>query len=130
MVDLILDIESFEQKHFILKGLLQSDQLKQHMVIILICQLSNDSAMYEHSCLKNINKLCTSAVKCDNQHKYKAIIELVMFSPPEISTKNSTISPGPSVTVINNIARKILSLFTEVLDVKNKTDVRRVDADK
>ena len=39
-------------------------------------------------------------------------------------------SPGDSVTVINPNARKSLRLFTGVLDVKNKTDVRQVGAAK
>ena len=34
VIDLIIDIESFENKCVIIKGLLQSDRLKQHMVAI------------------------------------------------------------------------------------------------
>ena len=34
VIDLILEIESFEQKCVVIKGLLHSDRLKQHMVTI------------------------------------------------------------------------------------------------
>ena len=39
-------------------------------------------------------------------------------------------SPGPSVTIKNPTARKSLSIFTEVLDVKNKTVIRWLGAAK
>ena len=39
-------------------------------------------------------------------------------------------SSGPSVNVKNPSARKSLHLFTEVLDIKNKTAFRRVCYDK
>ena len=38
VIDLILDIESFEQKSVIIKGLLQSDRLEKHMVAIGVYQ--------------------------------------------------------------------------------------------
>ena len=46
-----------------------------------------------------------------------------MVSTPEIFTENIPIPHGPPVTVRNPSARKSLHLFTEVLDVKNKTIV-------
>ena len=39
-------------------------------------------------------------------------------------------SPGPYVTVKNTSAGKSLRLFTEVLDIKEKTSIRQVGADK
>ena len=128
-IDLILDIESFEKCVFI-KGLFQSDQLKQHMVIIGIYQLLSNSAIYEYRCLENIKKLYTSAGKFDDQHQYKSIIEAEMVSNPDRFTDNGTLSPGPSVTVINPSARKSLRIFTEVLDFKKNTYVFRVGAAK
>ena len=53
-----------------------------------------------------------------------------MVSTPEIFTDNSPMSPGLSIIVKKFSAVKSLSLFTEVLYVKKKTDVRRVGADK
>ena len=91
------------------------------MVTIGVELLLSNSAMYKHRCLENIKKLCKSSGKCDNQQKYKAIIEAEIFSTPQIFTDNSSMSPGPSVTVRNPIARKVLRLFTEILDIKKKT---------
>ena len=80
--------------------------------------------------MENINKLYKSAGKCDNQHQYKSTLEASIFSTPECFTVNSPTSHGPSVTVKNPSARKSLYLFTEFFYIKNKTTVRRVDADK
>ena len=51
-----------------------------------------------------------------------------MVSTTDKFTYNSTMLPGPSVTFRNPSARKSLCLFTEFLDVKNKTDVSPVSA--
>ena len=53
-----------------------------------------------------------------------------MVSTPNKFTENNPIPPCPYMTVKNTSARKWLCLFTEVLDVKKKTAVRRVGADK
>ena len=53
-----------------------------------------------------------------------------MVSTPEGFTDNITISPGPYVTGKNPSARKSLYQFTEFLDAKQKTVVRRLDASK
>ena len=47
LIYLVIDIEC-EQQRVILKGLLQSDRLKKHMVTIGIDQLLSNCAMYEH----------------------------------------------------------------------------------
>ena len=86
--------------------------------------------MYKHRCLENIKKLYTSAGKCDGQQQYKYIIEASLVSNPGIFTNNIPMSPGPSVTVRYPSARKSLRLFTEVLDVKNKSAVRRLGSAK
>ena len=64
--------------------------------------------------------------KCDNQQHNKAILEAAIFYTPSRFTENSPISPGPSMIFIKPSPRKSLCLFTEVLNVKNKTDVRQV----
>ena len=65
----------FEQQCAILKGLLQSDLLKQHTVTIGINQSLSNCTMYEHISMENIKKLYTSAGKCNDQLKFKAIID-------------------------------------------------------
>ena len=130
VIYLILGIELFEKQFFILKDLLHSDRLKQHIVTIVIDPLLSNSEMYEHRCMKNINKLYTSSGKCNDQHHYKFIIELAMVSTPDIFTDKGSMSPGPYMDVRNPSAIKLLRLFTEVLDVNNKTSVRRLGSAK
>ena len=74
MIDLILEIHSFEQECVTIKGFLHSERLKQHMVTIGVEKSLSNSAIYEHRCLENIKKLYKSDRKCDNQKQYKAII--------------------------------------------------------
>ena len=66
------------------------------------------------------------ARKCDDQSQNKTILEDVMVSPPKGFTDNSPMSYGPSMPIKKNNARKSLSQFSETLDVKPKTDVRRL----
>ena len=47
----------------------------------------------------NIEKLCKSSGKCDDQQQYKAILEAAMVYTPEIFNDNSTTSPVPYETV-------------------------------
>ena len=84
MIDLILEIESFEQQCFIIKGWLQSERLKEHVFIIVFDQSLSNSAMYQHRFLENINNLYKNAIKCDYRQQYKAIIEAAIFSIPEV----------------------------------------------
>ena len=53
-----------------------------------------------------------------------------MVSTPEGSTKNSPISTMTSEPVKRTSARKSLCMFTNVLEVKNKTAYHRVGAAK
>ena len=71
--------------------------------------------------------------------KYQEIIHIfwkmqqsteVLCSTPKRFIDNSPMSPVISVAVINPSARKLLYLFTEVLDAKRKTSVHRVGAAK
>ena len=52
----ILDIDLFEQKCVIIKWLLLSELLKQHIVIIGVDKSLSNSALHEHRCLENIKK--------------------------------------------------------------------------
>ena len=74
---------------YIIRGLLQSKQLKQHMFNIWFYQSLSNSAIYEHRFLENIKNLYKSAGKCDDQQHYKAIIESETVSTPEGCTDNS-----------------------------------------
>ena len=86
--------------------------------------------MYKHICLENINTLYKSSGKCNYKLHFKDNIESWMVSNTERFTDNSPITPGTPIIVKKRSARKSLRLFTEVLDVKNKTTVRRIGAAK
>ena len=65
VIDLILEIESFEQQCVIIKGFFWSERLENHMVAIGVDQSLSNSAMYKHRCLENIKKLYKSVGECD-----------------------------------------------------------------
>ena len=71
-------------------------------------------------------KLYKSSGKCDYQQQYKAIIEVAMVFTTDGFTNNTPISPGPYVTVKNPRASKLLHQFSEVLDFKQNTAIRRL----
>ena len=70
------------------------------------------------------------AGKCDDQQKCKAIIEATIVSTTEGFIDNSPISSGPYVPVKQPNARKSFCQFSETLDTKLNTSVRRLCADK
>ena len=110
--------------------MLQSPHLKDHVQTIGIDQSLSNNALYEHTCLENINKLYKHAGKCENQQQFKDIIEAAMVYTPKVFTNYSPISPMISTPVKKPSARKSLCLFTNILDVKKKTATRRVGAAK
>ena len=95
-----------------------------------IDQSFSNSDIFEHRCIQNIKKLYKHAGKCDGQQQFKDILEADMVSNPEVFTNNSPISPMNSTPVKKPRSRKSLCLFTNILDVKNKTAIRRVRATK
>ena len=76
-----------------LKGMLQSPCLKYHLQTIDINQSSSRNALYEHKSLENIKKLYKHASKCDDQKKFKDILEDAMFPTHEVFTNYSPIYP-------------------------------------
>ena len=110
--------------------MLQSPCLKYHVNNIGIDQSLSNSALYEHKCLQNVKKLYKYAGKYDNQKQLKDIIEVSTVSTPQLFTDNSPISPMISTPVKKTSSRKSLCLFTNILDMKNKTATCRVGDDK
>ena len=74
-------------------------------------------------------KIYKHAGKCDDQQNIKDIVDSSMVSTPEVVRDNSTNTPITSTPVKKPSARKSLSLFTNILDVKPKTEKRRVVAE-
>ena len=73
-------------------------------------------------------KLYKTAGKCDDQQQYKAILEAEMVSAPEGCTGNSTMTPNEYDPTKNPSAIKPLCQYSEALDVKHKTSIRRLGA--
>ena len=73
--------------------MLLSLSIKYNVKTIGIDQSLSNSALFEHICLQNINKLYKYARKCDDQQQLKYILEAAIVSNPEGSTKNSPRSP-------------------------------------
>ena len=117
VIDYFLSIDTFEQQCVVLKGMLQSLQLKDHAETIIIDQYLRNNALYEHKCLENIKKLYKNVGKCDGEQQLKYIIEATVFSTPEVFNGNSPIYPMKSTPVKKPSDRKSLCLLTKILDV-------------
>ena len=115
VIDFVLSVDTFEQKRVVLKGMLKSPQLKDHVHNIGIDPSLSKHAIYEHKCLKNIKTLYKQSGKCDNQKQLKDILEAVMAFTPERFTYNSHISPMTSTKVKKPSDLKSLCMFTNVL---------------
>ena len=80
VIDYVLSIDSFEQKCVVIKVMLQSPWLNDHVQTIGIHPYLSKYAIYEHKCLENIKKLYKLADKCNNQQQFKYILEAAMVS--------------------------------------------------
>ena len=110
--------------------MLQSSRLEDNMKTIGIDWSSFNMSNFEHRCMKNIKKIYQHASKCDDQQNLKDIIEAALLSTTEGFTDNSPNVHIPSTPVKKPSARKSLCLFTNILDVKPKTEKRRFVAAK
>ena len=104
-------------------------QLKYHIQTIGIEPTLINNAIYEQKCLEKQKKY-KQAGKCYNQQQFKYILEAAMVFTPEGLANNSTISPTTSTPVKKPSARKLLCMFTNILEAKKKTACRRVRAAK
>ena len=99
VIDSVLPIDTFKQHCVVLKGMSQSPRIKDHVHNIGNHSYLINNAIYEHKCLENIKKLHKKAGKCDNQQKFKDILEAAMVYTLEGFTDNSPISPITSSPV-------------------------------
>ena len=79
MIDYVLSIDTFEQQCALLKGMLQSPRLKDHVNTIGIDQSLRKTILYEQKFLQNINKLYKHSGKCDNQKISNILLRLLWF---------------------------------------------------
>ena len=77
-IDYVLSIDTFEQQCVVLKGMLQSQRLKDRVQTIGIHPSLSNNDIYEHNCLENIKKKYKKSGKCDNQQQLKDILEAAM----------------------------------------------------
>ena len=54
VIDSVLSFYTFEQQYVVLKGMLQSPRLKDHVHTTGIDQSLSKNYLYEHKCLQNI----------------------------------------------------------------------------
>ena len=68
----------------VIKYLLQSSRLGNHMKTIGIDQTSFARSSFEHRCMNNIKKIYQHAGKCDDQQNLKYIIDAAILSTPDL----------------------------------------------
>ena len=127
----IFEMESFEQKCVIsYLGVVDFQTTEKKHGCHWVWPIIRNNDFYEHRCLENINKLCKTIGKCENQQQHKTMIKATMLLTPERCTKNSPIKTNPSVSTKETIARKPFCKFKDILDVKHQTDVSRFGSAK
>ena len=88
-IDSILSIDTFEQQCVVIKCMVQSPRLEDHMNTIGVDQSLCNRSYFEHKCLNNIKMIYQHAGNSDNQQNLKDIIEYALLSNPEVFTDNS-----------------------------------------
>ena len=130
VIDSILSINNFEQQCVVIKCLLQSSRLENHMKTIGIDQYSVARSSSEHRFMNNIKKIYQHAGKCDDQQNLKDIIDAAILSTTEGVKYNSPNVHMTSKPVKKPSARKSLYLFTNIVAVKPTTAKHRFVAAK
>ena len=123
-------IEHIEQQCVVIKFMLQSSRLEDHMETIGIDQSSFTRSSFEHICMNNIRMIYQRAGKCDGQQKIKDILDAAVVLTTEVVIDNSINLPMKSTPVKKPSTSKSLCLFTNILNVKPKTAKRRIGAAK
>ena len=126
----ILSIDTFEKQCVVIKGMLQSPRLGDHMSNIGIDQSLCNRSSFEHKCLNNTKKIYQHAGNFDDHLNLKDIMDAAMVSTPEDVTDDSPSFPMTSTPVKKSGARKSLCLFTDIFDVKTKAEKCCVGAAK
>ena len=98
VIDSILSIETFEKQCVVVKVMLQSPHLEDHMENIVIDQSLCNRSSFEHKCLNNIKKIFQHAGKCDDQQNLEDILDAAMVSTQEEITDNSPNFPMNKTT--------------------------------
>ena len=89
-----------------------------------------NTSYFEHKCMKNIKNIYQHRSKCGDQNKLNNILDADMLSSPWRVIDDSPNVSMTSAPVKKPIDSKSLCLFTNILDVKQKTEKRRILAAK
>ena len=81
-IDYILSIDTFEQKWIVIKYMLQSSRIEDHIKTIGIDQSLCNRSSFEHKHLNTISKIYQHAGKCDDQKNLKDILYAAMVFNP------------------------------------------------
>ena len=81
-IDSVLYIDIFEQKIVLIKCMLQSSRLEDHMKTIGFDQSLYKRYYFEHKCMNNIKNIYQHEGKCDNQQNLKGILDADMVLTP------------------------------------------------
>ena len=74
----ILSFDTFEQQFIVLKGMLQSPRLEDHMKTIIIDQSLSNRTSVEHKHLNNIKKIYQNSGEFDEQQNLRDILDDAM----------------------------------------------------
>ena len=85
---------------------------------------------FEKQCMNSIKKIYQHAGNCDDQQNFKYIQDAAIVYTLEVVMYNSPNVPMTSTPVKKPSASKSLCLFTNILDVKQKTAKRLILATK
>ena len=88
-IDSIIYIDIFEQQCVVIKCMLQSSRLEDHMKTIGIYQSSFTMSNFEHRCMNNVKYIYQHSGECDDQQNLKDFLEDALLSTPEGFTDNS-----------------------------------------
>ena len=98
-IDSILSIDTFEQQCVVIKFMLKSSRLEDHMKTIGIDYSSFTRSSFEHTCMDNTKKVYQHAGKCDDKQNHKDILETALLSTPEVFTYDIPNVPMTSTPV-------------------------------
>ena len=82
-IDYIFSIDTSEQTYVLIKFMLQSERLEDHMKTIGIYQSLCNRSSFEKRFLNNIKNICQHAGKYDDQQNLKDILNATIVHTPE-----------------------------------------------
>ena len=110
--------------------MLKASRIEDHMKTIGIDQSLCTRSYFEHKCMNNMIYIYQHVGKCDDQQNLRDIIDAAMVSTTEGVTYESLNVPMTSTSVKKPSDRRSLCIFTNILDVKPKTEKCRMVAAK